>query len=103
LRALTLERGPVAELTIIVCDVCAKPAEERITFRVRGRSLQKDLCREHIGELVTGARAVKRGRPPTFGGREAPESKRRGGPLGRKRPKQARPKRAAPVAPASTQ
>ncbi len=69
MRALTLERGPVAELTIIVCDVCAKPAEERITFRVRGRSLQKDLCREHIGKLDRSERLLWRQRRPSRGTR----------------------------------
>ena len=57
----------MAEQTVIVCDVCGKPATERITFKAGGRSLQKDLCEEHLTDLTKGARAAKRGRRPALG------------------------------------
>ena len=62
----------MAEQTVIVCDVCAKPAVERITFKARGRSLQKDLCEEHLTDLTKGARPAKRGRRPALGPSAAP-------------------------------
>jgi len=71
----------VAEQTVIVCDVCGKPAIERITFKAGGRSLQKDLCQEHLTDLTSGARAAKRGRRPALGASAAP------GPAPRRRRK----------------
>ncbi len=62
----------MAEQTVIVCDVCGKPATERITFKAGGRSLQKDLCGEHLTDLTTGARPAKRGRRPALGASAAP-------------------------------
>jgi len=67
----------VAEQTVVVCDVCGKPATERITFKVGGRSLQKDLCGEHLADLTTGARPAKRGRRPAIGASAAPAPARR--------------------------
>jgi hypothetical protein len=52
----------MAERVILVCDVCGAPASGTVSFKVNGRSLQKDLCRVHLGELTAGARAPKRGR-----------------------------------------
>jgi hypothetical protein len=68
----------MAESTILVCDVCGKPAEESVGIRVRRRNLVKDLCGSHIRELLTGARAPKRGRRP--GSTGTLEAKRQGGP-----------------------
>jgi hypothetical protein len=52
----------VAEQTILVCDVCGRPAVESATFRVNGRSYVKDYCSTHLSELTAGARAPRRGR-----------------------------------------
>ncbi len=54
----------MAERTMVVCDVCGEPAKERITFRTGERTLQKDLCAQHLAELLAGSRAARRGRPP---------------------------------------
>ena len=67
----------MAEQTVIVCDVCAKPATERVTFKARDRTLQKDLCDEHLGELMKGSRAAKRGRRPALATSAAPSPARR--------------------------
>jgi hypothetical protein len=53
----------VAEQLILVCDVCGKPAAETVTIRAGGKSLLKDLCPDHVTELLNGTRAAKRGRP----------------------------------------
>jgi hypothetical protein len=52
----------MAERMILVCDVCGAPASETVSFKVKGRSLQKDLCEVHLAELTDGTRAPKRGR-----------------------------------------
>lgn len=52
----------MAERTILVCDVCGAPASQTVRIKVGDRSLQKDLCDVHFGELTAGARAPKRGR-----------------------------------------
>lgn len=53
----------MAERVVVVCDVCGKAATETVTLKVRGRSLQKDLCQIHLTELSQGARQARRGRP----------------------------------------
>jgi hypothetical protein len=53
----------MAEQLVLVCDVCGQPASETITIRAGSRSLLKDLCAKHLGELLTGTRVPKRGRP----------------------------------------
>src|SRR5439155_25067399 len=58
--------GTMAERTVIVCDTCGGPAAERISIRVGGRSLQKDLCATHVAELLQGANPARRGRRPTL-------------------------------------
>jgi hypothetical protein len=50
------------EQTILVCDVCGAPAATTVTLKVDGKSLQKDLCSDHVGELVHGARPARPGR-----------------------------------------
>jgi hypothetical protein len=55
------------ERTVVVCDVCGEPATDTVAIRVKGRSLQKDLCATHLAELIQGARAARRGRPRTAG------------------------------------
>jgi hypothetical protein len=63
----------VAEQLVRVCDVCGEPASESVTIRAGDRSLLKDLCAKHLGELLTGTRAPRRGRPRSTG---APPRKR---------------------------
>jgi hypothetical protein len=62
----------LAEKLIVVCDVCGEPAMERVTLKVRGRSLQKDLCNAHLTALTEGARPAKRGRPRAKAGAALP-------------------------------
>jgi hypothetical protein len=50
------------EQTILACDVCGAPAVTTVTVKVDGKSLQKDLCSEHVAELVNGARPARPGR-----------------------------------------
>jgi hypothetical protein len=52
----------MAERTILVCDVCGAPAVQTVGLRVGGRSMQKDVCKEHLEEITKGARAARRGR-----------------------------------------
>jgi len=53
----------MAEKTILVCDVCGKPAAETVTIRVARGNYAKDLCATHVSELVAGARKPRPGRP----------------------------------------
>ena len=52
----------MAERTILVCDVCGAPAAQTVGLRVGGRSLQKDVCKEHLEDMTKGARPARRGR-----------------------------------------
>jgi len=52
----------MGEQTILVCDVCGKPAVETVTIRVGRRNFVKDFCSTHLSELTAGARAPRRGR-----------------------------------------
>jgi hypothetical protein len=92
----------MAERTILVCDACGKPAIQTVGLRVAGKSLQKDVCKEHLEEVMKGARPARRGRrkgstvaagaaPPRRAGRRAGKAKAAGPPKRRGRP----PKRAA--------
>jgi len=38
----------MGEQTILVCDVCGKPAVETATIRVGTRSYVKDYCSAHL-------------------------------------------------------
>lgn len=53
----------MSEKTILVCDVCGKPAAETVTIKVARGNFVKDLCGTHVNELVGGARKPRRGRP----------------------------------------
>jgi hypothetical protein len=53
----------MAERTIVVCDVCGKPATETVTIKVARGNFAKDLCATHVTELVAGARRPRPGRP----------------------------------------
>ena len=52
----------MAEKTILVCDTCGKPAAETITIKVSRGNFVKDLCSNHVNELVAGARKPRPGR-----------------------------------------
>src|SRR6266702_4485039 len=73
----------MAEVVMLACDRCGKPAVESVTLKVGGRNLVIDLCRVHLDELVRGARTPKRGRKPASFTAATP-SKRRGRPPGSK-------------------
>jgi hypothetical protein len=68
----------MAERTILVCDVCGAPAVQTVGLRVGGRSMQKDVCREHLEEITKGARPARRGRRrgSTVAAGAAPPSRR---------------------------
>jgi hypothetical protein len=75
------------EKTVVVCDVCGEPATDTVAIRVKGRSLQKDLCATHLAEIMQGARPARRGRPRTAGttassgsAKKATNGRRRGRP-----------------------
>ncbi len=78
---------------MIVCDVCGKAPADTIRITARGKNYQKDLCSTHLSELIGGARAPRRGRPPkaTASTSAAPATPRRRG----------RPPKAAASAPAT--
>jgi hypothetical protein len=54
----------MAERVVLVCDVCGRPAQESVTFRMGRRNLAKDLCSTHVEELVRNAHPPRRGRRP---------------------------------------
>ena len=73
----------MAERTIVVCDVCGKPATETVTIKVARGNFAKDLCGTHVTELVAGARRPRPGRPRKMAGpgqAAAAAPKRRGRP-----------------------
>ena len=72
----------MAERTIVVCDVCGKPATETVTIKVARGNYAKDLCAAHVTELVAGARRPRPGRPRKMAGsaQAAEAPKRRGRP-----------------------
>lgn len=78
----------MAERTIVVCDVCGKPASETVTIKVARGNYAKDLCTAHVTELVAGARRPRPGRPRKMAGETSVATpKRRGRPrktVGRK-------------------
>src|SRR5947209_11444750 len=58
------DENSIGERTILVCDVCGRPAVQTATIRVGGRNFVKDYCATHLSELTSGARAPRRGRRP---------------------------------------
>ena len=54
---------PMAERTIVVCDVCGKPATETATIKTSRGNFAKDLCAQHVADLTAGARKPRPGRP----------------------------------------
>jgi hypothetical protein len=90
----------MAERTIVVCDVCGKPASETVTIKVSRGNFAKDLCTTHVTELIAGARRPRPGRPRKMAGsgKAAAAPKRRGRPrkvTGRKKAAAGRKKVAA--------
>jgi hypothetical protein len=55
----------MSEALVLVCDRCGQAAVETVSLRAGGANLVIDLCRDHLGELLAGARTPKRGRKPT--------------------------------------
>jgi hypothetical protein len=68
----------MAERTILVCDVCGKPAAETVTIRVARGNYVKDLCATHVDALLSGGRRARPGRRK--GVVAAPAAKKRGRP-----------------------
>jgi hypothetical protein len=66
----------MAEKTIVVCDVCGKPATETVTIKVARGNYAKDLCATHVTELVAGARRPRPGRPRKLAGATAAQARR---------------------------
>lgn len=52
----------MAEKTILVCDVCGRPAAETVTIKTSRGNFVKDMCSAHVAELVAGARKPRPGR-----------------------------------------
>jgi hypothetical protein len=52
----------MAEKTILVCDVCGRPATETVTIKTKSGNFVKDLCDAHVRELTAGARKPRPGR-----------------------------------------
>jgi hypothetical protein len=52
----------MAERTVIVCDVCGKPASETITIKANSGNYAKDLCATHVAEFIAGGRRPRPGR-----------------------------------------
>lgn len=73
----------MAEVIMLACDRCGRPAVESVSLKVSDRSLVTDLCQMHLDELIKGARVPKRGRKPATLTR-ATLPKRRGRPPGSK-------------------
>jgi hypothetical protein len=69
----------MAERTIVVCDVCGKPAVETATIKVSRGNFAKDLCADHVTQLIAGARKPRPGRPRKLAEAASP-SRRRGRP-----------------------
>jgi hypothetical protein len=73
----------MAERTILVCDICNKPASETVTIRVGRGNYVKDLCASHVNELISGARKPRPGRRKgvvAAAAAKAAPAKRRGRP-----------------------
>ena len=69
----------MAEKTIVVCDVCGKPATEMVTIKTARGNYVKDLCAQHVSELTAGARKPRPGRPRKMASGATAETPRRRG------------------------
>jgi len=74
----------VAEALILVCDECGVPATETVTIRVGRKSLQKDLCEQHLLSLLEHARPTRRGRPRKTASGHAASANRPSSRVGRR-------------------
>lgn len=54
----------MAEKLSLVCDICGAPATETVSLRSSSGNRQKDLCAQHLQDLLRGSRVPKRGRKP---------------------------------------
>ena len=72
----------MGERTILVCDVCGRPAVQSVTIKVGRQNWTKDLCQTHIDELTAGARKPRPGRRRAVvaTGAEMSSPRRRGRP-----------------------
>ena len=52
----------MGERTILVCDVCGRPAVQSVTIKVGRQNWTKDLCQVHEDDLTAGARKPRPGR-----------------------------------------
>jgi hypothetical protein len=69
----------MAEKTIVVCDVCGRPATEMVTIKTARGNYVKDLCAQHVTELTAGARKPRPGRPRKMASGATAETPRRRG------------------------
>jgi hypothetical protein len=88
----------MGERTILVCDVCGRPAVQSVTIKVGRQNWTKDLCQVHVDELTAGARKPRPGRrravvaagdavaPPRRRGRPPKSASAGGAPKRRGRP-----------------
>ncbi len=51
------------EAITLVCDVCGKLSTDTVMIKVGARNHLKDLCTQHLGELMQNTRTPRRGRP----------------------------------------
>ncbi len=71
----------MGERTILVCDVCGRPAVQTVTIKVGRQNWAKDLCQTHIDEMTAGARKPRPGRRRAVVTADVPAApKRRGRP-----------------------
>ena len=48
---------------IVVCDICGKSPAETVGITAKDKNYRKDVCADHMADLLKGARAPSRGRP----------------------------------------
>jgi hypothetical protein len=86
----------MAERVVVVCDVCGKSPAETVGITANDKNYRKDLCAEHMAELLKSARAPSRGRPrgTRAAAAQAPAA---GAPRRRGRPPKAAAAAAAPA------
>src|SRR5262249_37830178 len=95
--AKTESEARMAEQVMMVCDVCGSAPAETVAVTAKDRSYRKDLCAKHLSELLTGARAPRRGRP-----RRAPAAAAAPASAAAAPRRRGRPRKTAPAAPAAS-
>jgi hypothetical protein len=48
------------------CDMCEEPATHRVTIEIGRRSLLRNLCRSHLGQLLNGTRPAEGDRSEVY-------------------------------------